>query len=416
MKIGTDARTALRDAVFSHPKWNKEFRADYGRRFKADGVALSSANISRDDFFRIAEEFGLDIGAIVAKANQDGAAKETKTETKATETANGHSFRSYKQEEAANVFGKVETKAEIKQANGHDVAGDKAAQLLKLIAEMSSQTMDVEQVRALIKEELENHGAGTVRHVIELNRDGVKTGEVKGMHPKFRHLLIMAQARNGDGFVPGIFIPGPAGSGKTYAAKKVAATLELPFHFNGSISMAFELLGFIDANGCYHRTPFREAYENGGVYLFDEVDGSDNAAILALNAALANGVATFPDGQVTRHKDFIPMATANTWGLGATADYVGRAKLDGAFLDRFPCRLFWDYDNDLEIAISGDAAFAARVQRARQAARLAGLKVLITPRASMAGAALIAAGMTSDEAAECTYLANLTPEQRAMVE
>jgi 16S rRNA C1402 (ribose-2'-O) methylase RsmI len=53
---------------------------------------------------------------------------------------------------------------------------------------------------------------------------------------------------------------------------------------------------------------------------------------------------------------------------------------------------------------------------ARNRARAAGLKVLITPRASIAGAALIAAGFSQDKAAEYTYLANLSAEQRNMVE
>jgi hypothetical protein len=79
-------------------------------------------------------------------------------------------------------------------------------------------------------------------------------------------------------------------------------------------------------------------------------------------------------------------------------------------------RLDWQYDTALEIAISGNPGFAARVIAARAKAKAAGLKVLIDPRASQAGAALIGAGMTSDEAAALTYLANITPDQRRIVE
>jgi MoxR-like ATPase len=180
--------------------------------------------------------------------------------------------------------------------------------------------------------------------------------------------------------------------------------------------MPHELLGFIDAAGKYHRTPFREAYEFGGVYMFDEVDGSDNSALLALNAALANGSATFPDAVIRRHPDCIILASANTWGLGATAEYVGRAKIDAAFLSRFPVRFSWTYDEELEQEISGNDQFARRVQRARAKAKAAGLKVLIDPRASQAGAALIAAGFTSQEAAEMTYLANLSANDRRTID
>jgi cobaltochelatase CobS len=100
--------------------------------------------------------------------------------------------------------------------------------------------------------------------------------------------------------------------------------------------MPHEMLGFIDAAGNYHRTPFRDAYEHGGIYTFDEVDRSDPVALLAVNPHLANGVATFPDGQIKRHKDCLIICTANTWGNGANADYCGATKLDAAFMSRFP--------------------------------------------------------------------------------
>jgi hypothetical protein len=56
------------------------------------------------------------------------------------------------------------------------------------------------------------------------------------------------------------------------------------------------------------------------------------------------------------------------------------------------------------------------VQAARERARSAGLKHLIDARQMQAGAALIAAGFTSDEAADLTYLAGLSKEQRRMIE
>jgi hypothetical protein len=83
-------------------------------------------------------------------------------------------------------------------------------------------------------------------------------------------------------------------------------------------------------------------------------------------------------------------------------------------LSRFS-KLHWGYDTDLETALSGNAKFARRVQRAREKAQAAGLKVLITPRDTMAGAALIAAGFNDDEAAELTYLAALSEDQKAML-
>lgn len=259
-----------------------------------------------------------------------------------------------------------------------------------------------------------NNGARVVK--VEL-KSGDSVREIEGIaHPSFERLLKSAASRQADGFHPNIWIAGPAGSGKTFGARQVAEAMGLQFEYNGALSMPHELLGFRDAGGAYHDTAFRRAYTGKSVYLFDEVDGSDNTALLALNAALANGRASFPDGQHERHKDSVIIATANTWGLGATADYVGRAKIDAAFLSRFPVRIFWDYDAEMEKQICGNAKWAERVQGARAKARAAGIKVLIDPRASIAGAALIETGFTEKEAAEMTYLANLTPEQKQMVD
>jgi cobaltochelatase CobS len=312
--------------------------------------------------------------------------------------------------------------------NGHDVPETpKAAQEAskvplpssreELLRQLLAPQIDEAQLEAVVNAKIAKalEGIPTVR--IEL---ATQNGEARTLdghhHPMFARLLKMAVSRGVDGFVPNIWLSGPAGSGKTHGAKMLAKALNLAWHYNGALSMPHELLGFRDARGNFHRTPFREAYEHGGVYLFDEVDASDNSALLALNAALANGTATFPDGQVQRHVDCIIIATANTWGLGATADYVGRSKLDAAFLSRFPGRLPWEYDSALEVAISGNANFARRVIDARERARKHGIKVIIDPRASIAGSAYIANGFSSDEAADMTYLANLTPEHRKLVE
>lgn len=457
MKLSSNARNALRNAITNHANWDKAFRLAHN---------YSLATMSRNDFIECANKLGIDIHSVInnadkansSKANEAKDAFDRAPDEKADAKDDAHSklaahltrslpslTRENDKEFAQsllNGFARYGTFTDrqlphvrrliTKAEEAHDMSDsksfdtedkrtpdthgdDKLAKLARMLADVVSNSINTDDVRTIVKEELSRFEFKGQSHVIELRKSNVKIGEIKGAHPKFRTILAMAQCRNGDGFVPGIFLPGPAGSGKTFAVKQVAKALDMPFHFNGSIGMAHELLGFIDANGCYHRTPFRDAYENGGVYLFDEVDGSDNAAILALNAALAGDCATFPDGQVIRHPDFVPMATANTWGMGANADYVGRAKLDGAFLDRFPGRVFWDYDNVLECAISGNQEFAERVQRARAKARELGLKVLITPRASMAGAAYIAGGMSHDEAAQVTYLANLTPDQRAML-
>lgn len=298
-----------------------------------------------------------------------------------------------------------------------------ARQLAEAISrrEGKSAPINSAEVRAIVKDELKDLDAKLAEITttrIEVSFPG--TDEITVLegvhHPKFETFLKAAASRQVDGFRPNILLSGPAGSGKTFAAKSVIKALGLTFEYNGALSMAHEVLGYQDANGTYHETSFFRGYTQKSGYVFDEVDGSDNSPLLALNAALANGTASFPHGMFTRHPDSLIIATANTWGLGATADYVGRSKLDAAFLSRFPIRIYWDYDEKLEQQICGNPDWAKRVQKARKAAKKAGIKVIICPRISIGGAALINAGMTADEAAELTYLANLTPEQRTMIE
>lgn len=71
------------------------------------------------------------------------------------------------------------------------------------------------------------------------------------------------------------FLVGPAGSGKTTLAEQVATCLNRPFYMASRVTSEYKLVGFVDANGKTVRTQFREAYEHGGVFLFDEVDASD---------------------------------------------------------------------------------------------------------------------------------------------
>lgn len=213
-----------------------------------------------------------------------------------------------------------------------------------------------------------------------------------------------------------VWLAGPSGSGKTHGAEQAAKALGLTFRLQGAMTMAHELTGFVDAGGKYHETPFVTSFRNGGLILLDELDAGSNEALLALNAALANGLMCLPSGEIIRaHADFKCIGAANTFGAGATAEYVGRTRIDAAFLQRFGARISWDYDENLETAMSGDRAWSKRVQAARAKARTNGLKVLITPRASQAGARLIAAGYSHDEAAVLTYLADLSPAQRSQI-
>jgi cobaltochelatase CobS len=234
-------------------------------------------------------------------------------------------------------------------------------------------------------------------------------------HPMFDALLTFVVAGREPGGLP-VMIVGPAGSGKTTACQHVAEALALPFYTNGALTGAHELTGYKDAAGQYHGTPFRQAFEHGGVYLMDELDRSDPAAVLALNSALANGFMAFPDKAepVKAHPDFIAIVAANTYGRGADRLYVGANQLDAATLDRF-ATLSWDYDEALERALAGDDAWTAYVQAARAAAAKHKIRHVISPRASMGGATVRRTGAAFDMVADAFIWKGLDAEQRARI-
>ena len=203
-----------------------------------------------------------------------------------------------------------------------------------------------------------------------------------------------------------VFLVGPAGSGKTTVAKQVAHSLGLRFHFNGAIHSEYKLTGFRDAQGKVHRTAFREAFEHGGLYLFDEIDASQPAALLAFNAALANGMFDFPDRTVHAHPNFRCIAAANTWGKGATMDYVGRNALDAATMDRF-AMLEMRYDASLERRMAHLAsndqidlaeAWLELVQKTRSLCHDHDFRHIISPRATQQGLSLMVGGITAEGA------------------
>ena len=234
-------------------------------------------------------------------------------------------------------------------------------------------------------------------------------------HPLFDALLTLVICGREPQGLP-VMLVGPAGSGKTTACKDAAEALGLSFFTNGALTGAHELMGYKDASGTYHETPFRAAFEGGGVYLMDEMDRSDPAAVLSLNSALANGFAAFPDRAepVKAHADFIPVVAANTYGRGADRLYIGANQLDASTLDRFAV-LSWDYDEALERALAGDDAWTGYVQAARAAAVDLKIRHVISPRASMSGAVMRRAGLPFDMVAEAALWKGLDREQRERI-
>jgi len=203
------------------------------------------------------------------------------------------------------------------------------------------------------KEAVERESKKFNTTLIKINdKEPRKTNGV--VHEKFPRMIQLAAARKN------ILLVGPSGCGKTHVAEQLAEQLDLRYGsqscsagvsesaFSGWLIPVGESGQFI-----YVSSVFVDMYENGGVFLFDEMDNSDANVLVFLNQALANGKFFLPQRTentiVKRHKDFLAIGCANTFGGGADGMYHGRVALDAATLDRFRLgTIFMDYSPAVE--------------------------------------------------------------------
>lgn len=279
------------------------------------------------------------------------------------------------------------------------------------MAEAQAERRAAEQILEEAKSE-----EGKIRKIILPDKSEVDVSE---QHEKYPDLVTLVAA----GMT--VMMVGPAGGGKTEAGRSLAKEMGRPFVplSLGPQTTQFSIFGYTDASGEYVRTPFREAFENGGIILLDEFDRCNGKVSVTLNAAIAQRYCSFPDGTVNAHDDCVIIAAANTAGHGADRQYVSAQQQDAATLDRFAV-LHWGYDLAFErkivLAQGCEESLALqwldKVRRVRDRVAQLGLRYVVSPRASIHGAKLLAAGASWTLAEDSILFRGWTDHDRERVQ
>lgn len=299
-----------------------------------------------------------------------------------------------------------------KQPTPQPAADDNSGSLEDVIARRVSARLEGKLNAQIDKDEIRRiaREATADRRTIDITaKKGDKETHVGLTHKDFDKVLQMLSLGLH------VYMVGQAGGGKSKAAEQAAEALDVPFY---SISAnpqtsKHDFFGYTDANGQYVDTQFYNAVKHGGVFMVDEIDAANPAILTAINAAIdGNKYVSFPHEQVEKHDDFVLIAGANTFGTGANRQYVGRNQLDAATLDRFAF-IEWTYDEALERKLAGNDEWTDTVQSLRAAAAELNMRVVISPRASIKGATMLAAGIDKSAVMDAIIWRGMDDDARA---
>lgn len=231
----------------------------------------------------------------------------------------------------------------------------------------------------------------TIVHEYKITKpDGklVKFDKKEVLHEVFPRVLDLATTEPRQH----IFLSGPSGSGKGYLADQLAKALDLPYGYmscSGGLNEA-HLLGrtipnTVTGEACFITSEYVKRYEEGGVFLLDEIDAADSNVLIVVNASLASDVLAVPNRlknpYAKKHKDFVCVVAANTFGRGSTRMYVGRNQLDEATLDRFRIGMIhMDYSPAIEALLCPEKSLRDKLLGWRAKMNAAGLRRVLSTR------------------------------------
>ena len=259
--------------------------------------------------------------------------------------------------------------------------------------------------------------------VTKLDGQKILFGDDKVVHEIFPKVLDLATCTPRQN----IFLAGPSGCGKSFLAQQVAEAMDLKFGYmscSGGINES-HLTGRTIPNvqtgeAMFIPSQFVTCYEDGGLFLLDEIDAADPNVLIVLNNALTNGKLAIPNRvakpYADQHKDFVCMVAANTFGRGSSRMYVGRNQLDEATLDRFRIgMLTMDYSRRIEELLCPDKALLEKLLRCRKRIEEAGMRrVLSTRFIGQAYSMMVQKGWTVQAIYEA-LTSGWTPDEKAKV-
>lgn len=288
---------------------------------------------------------------------------------------------------------------------------DKVLEDLRIL--LGGSDVDYNKLRVIVTEEVSKYIAKPTQVVV----NDVPTCVVEGLvHKAFAEILPWVHAG-----VP-VFLTGGAGVGKTTLAETVAQAIgarKILVLQADALPQRHEVFGFLSpVSGDFITGAVYDLFKFGGVFLIDEFDTGHASLGTNLNLLLAQGYYDFPNGErVKRHEDFRILVTGNTYGQGGSVEFAGTNRINGATLDRF-VKVEVTVDEQLEgtiatgiCSVRGKAVHDV-VKQIRANGYRHGLRVFVTPRATIQCTQGIVAGLTLKQAITAKLLTGLPSDQQ----
>lgn len=378
IRLSADTRTALRQAITSHPRWDEHRRT----------TNLSLATMTRDDYLATADALGIDLGALTSSEpltdrERENAAAPTVTRAVAptSEERTLHSAamatrgpREIERAERRIMEARTATEHDAVVAQAQADFAEPEADPVPTSTEIPDMPTPASPVQMAKIDSLIAIGVDPDLPTYTALAQGLQSAisAARALRAELdrapaadpRTAALAALVKPSLDFVPPswsrdfadmlaigatIAVAGPAGNGKTTGARKLLERSGFNvYEFDCTdATLPQDLIGrttLRQDNGAtvteWSAGPIAKAFADPkGAVLLNEYDALDPRTGMALQSALESADVrrvTAPDSgeQLRSHGPCPIVLTLNTIGHGATVEYQGRNALDGANRDR----------------------------------------------------------------------------------